>query len=193
MSILASIWNGILGIWISIGLRLFPPVIHPMLVHFPIVLLYGSLFTTVLGFFWKYDRFFDRASFWLLVLGFLAGVVAAATGVLSEQFTKWTPTTSALLSKHQAYAVLTGVFVLLALASRVAARYSRSQSKGSLSWSLADTGRGRQTGLSMFFLVAAVVMVTMTASVGGTMVYQYGVGVHGAGYHTPALLAKHHG
>ncbi len=132
MSILASIWNGILGIWISIGLRLFPPVIHPMLVHFPIVLLYGSLFTTVLGFFWKYDRFFDRASFWLLVLGFLAGVVAAATGVLSEQFTKWTPTTSALLSKHQAYAVLTGVFVLLALASRVAARYSRSQSKGSL-------------------------------------------------------------
>lgn len=183
-----AIWNGILSLWIHIGLHLFPPVIHPMLVHFPIVLLYGSLFTTVLGWIWNRDRFFDRASFWLLVLGLLAGIVAAATGVLSEQYVKWTPVTSALLSTHQAYAVLTGLFVLLALVSRLVARYPRVERS---SWSLAGTSRGRQTILSVVFLVAAVVMVTMTASIGGTMVYQYGVGVHGLLFHTPALLAHH--
>ncbi|WP_243239874.1 DUF2231 domain-containing protein [Sulfobacillus harzensis] len=182
-----AIWNAILGLWIRIGLHLFPPVIHPMLVHFPIVLLYGSLFTSVLGlFFPRGDRFFSRASFWLLALGLIAGIVAAAAGVISEQYVKWTPVTSTLLSTHQAYAVLTGLFVILALISRLLARFSRG-SYGR-AWSFANTGRGRETIFSWVFVVASVVMVTMTASIGGTMVYQYGVGVHGLLFHTPALL-----
>lgn len=184
-----AIWNGFLQLWIHIGLHLFPPVIHPMMVHFPIVLLYGSLFTSVLGLIWKRDRFFDRASFWLLGLGLIAGVVTAATGVLSEQYVKWTPVTSTLLSTHQAYAVLTGLFVMLALASRLVARYPRNASL-THNWSLAQSGRGRQTLFSWVFLVAAVILVTMTASIGGTMVYHYGVGVHGLLFHTPSLL--HH-
>lgn len=187
-----ALWQGILGLWIKIGTHLFPPIIHPMMVHFPIVLLWGSLFTTVLGFFWRApDRFFDRSSFWLLVLGLIAGIWTAATGVISEQFVKWTPTTSALLSTHQTYAVLTGLFTILALVSRLLARYPRARDTQGRAWSLNSSGRGRQTILSFVFLVAAVVMVTMTASVGGTMVYQYGVGIHGVTFHQPANLTHH--
>nr|WP_243239389.1 DUF2231 domain-containing protein [Sulfobacillus harzensis] len=179
-----------LGLWIRIGLHLFPPVIHPMLVHFPIVLLYGSLLTTLLSFVWRdRERFFDRASFWLLVLGLIAGVVAAAAGVISEQYVHWTPTTNQLLSRHQGYAVLTGVFTIVALAVRLWARYPRVSRDGG--WSFAGTGHGRPTLLSLVFLVAAVGMITLTASLGGTMVYQYGVGVHGLLYHTPSPLSAH--
>ena len=158
-----------------------------MLVHFPIVLLYGSLLASLFGLFWR-DRFFDRASFWLLVLGLMAGVAAAAAGVISEQYVPWTPATSALLGQHQADAVLTGFFTILALVARLWARYP-----GTLNtrWSVARTGRGRPTILSLIFLVGAVVMVTLTASVGGTMVYQYGVGVHGVLYRTPPGVSHH--
>lgn len=179
-----ALYGGLMHLWISIGTRIFPPVIHPMLVHFPIVLLYGSIFTGLLGLVWRMpDRFFDRASFWLLALALVAGIVAAATGVLSEQFVKWTPTTSALLSTHQMYAVLTGLFTILAIASRLLGRYPRT-GDSARAWSFWRSGRGRQTVLSFIFNVAAVVMVTMTASIGGTMVYQYGVGVHGVSFHS---------
>lgn len=176
-------WSSLLQLWIRIGTHIFPPVIHPMLVHFPIVLLYGSVLTGLLGLVWQApDRFLDRSSFWLLVLGFIAGVAAAATGVLAEQWVSWTPTTIALLTTHQVYAVLTGVFTLLAILSRLLARYPKSH-QGPSGWSLGRSGRGRQTILSTVFTIAAVAMITLTASIGGTMVYQYGVGVHGLTFH----------
>ncbi len=185
-----ALWGAILHLWISIGTRIFPPVIHPMMVHFPIALLYGSLLTSLLGLAWRVpDRFFDRASFWLLALALIAGTVTAATGVLSEQFVKWKPITIALLSTHQAYAVITGLFTILAIVSRLLGKYPR-RADTHRAWSLGRSGRGRQTALSFVFTTAAVVMVTMTASLGGTMVYQYGVGIHGVsfrafGHHTP--------
>ncbi|MCY0863605.1 MAG: DUF2231 domain-containing protein [Sulfobacillus sp.] len=176
MGFLFHLWGAVLGLWIQIGTRIFPPTIHPMVVHFPIVLLYLSLLTAILSWLWPTpDRFFDRASFWLLVLGLLAGIVAAAMGVVSEHFVRWTATTDALLSAHQRDAVLTGFFGLASLALRLLARYPRASGQG---WSLAHTQRGRQTLLSFVFLIGAVALVTLTASIGGTMVYQYGVGVH---------------
>lgn len=185
-----SLYQGLLSLWIRIGIHLFPPVIHPMMVHFPIALLYTSLATTVLGFFWPLpDHFFERVSFWLLVAGFLAGVLTAAMGVISEQFVHWNPTTTALLSSHQRDAVLTGVFCLIALVLRLAARYPRAEARRG--WSLAQTGRGKSTVLAGIFLAAAVAMITITASIGGTMVYQYGVGVHGIGFREPAALKTH--
>lgn len=187
---MASLWGSILGLWIRIGTRIFPPVIHPMMVHFPIVLLWGSLLTSVLALMWRtHDRFLDRASFWLAVLGLIAGTVTAATGVLSEQFVKWNSTTSALLQTHQTYAILTGMFTGLLVLSRLAARYPRTQFDRQ--WSLFGTGRGRSTLLSLIFGLGAVVMVTMTASIGGTMVYQYGTGVHGVAFHTPHFGPHH--
>lgn len=193
MGAIISLWGSFLRMWIGFGTRIFPPVIHPMLVHFPIVLLWGSLLTSLLGLVWRTpDRFLDRSSFYLLVLGLVAGIVTAATGVLSEQFVNWTPATRALLTTHQTYAVLTGVFTMLAIASRLLGRYPR-QAQGRHAWQLGRSGRGRQTVLSLVFSVAAVVMVTMTASVGGTMVYQYGVGVHGLLFHpfTPITSGPH--
>lgn len=187
MSVAIGLWQAVLGLWIRIGTHLFPPTIHPMLVHFPIVLLYLSLLAEILGLLLRpADRFFDRASFWLAALGLVAGVVAAAAGVISEQFVRWTPTTVRLLSAHQRDAVLTGFFLILALAARIATKYPRDRRAASNAWTLLGSGRGRSTVVSLVLLAGAVALITTTAAIGGTMVYHYGVGVKGLAFRNPA-------
>ncbi|MGC8489590.1 MAG: DUF2231 domain-containing protein [Clostridia bacterium] len=188
MGIILGIWSGLLGLWIHIGEAILPPTVHPMLVHFPIACLYGALAVDVVGrLSLSRDRYFDRVSFWLIVVGLLGGIAAAAAGVISEQYVHWTPTTAALLSGHQRDAILTGLLVIMALAARLIARYpgyGRSY-RTSSGWSFAGTGRGRASPLSLVLLVGAVLMITITASVGGTMVYRYGVGIHGVSFQPP--------
>lgn len=192
MGIILGIWSWLLTTWIHIGEGVLPPTIHPMLVHFPIALLYLCLFVELVGrIVQPPDRFYDRLSFWLLILGFLAGVAAAAGGVISEQYVRWTTATTALLAAHQRDAVLTGLLVLMAIGARLLGRYGGSRwptGRASSGWSAWGTGRGRPTGLSLVLLVAAVAMITVTGSLGGSMVYHYGVGIRGLTFHRP-----HHG
>ncbi|MDX2241964.1 MAG: DUF2231 domain-containing protein [Leptolyngbyaceae cyanobacterium bins.302] len=55
--------------------------LHPLIVTFPIAFLTGA-FGTDLGYWLTQDPFWARASLWLLGAGFIAGLVAAATGML---------------------------------------------------------------------------------------------------------------
>ena len=167
-------------LWIRFGTHTFPATIHPMIVHFPIVLLYLTLLIDLLAYGAKItrspDRFFDRASFWTLTLSLFAIVAAAAAGILSEQFVKFTPATAAMLSAHQRDATLTGVFALAAWIVRWLAKFP-APARGPRDWSLFGTGRGRITWLSTALVLAAVVMISITASLGGSMVYNHGVGI----------------
>lgn len=179
VSFLQGLWNGLLSGWIAIGTHLFPHTIHPMLVHFPIALLYLALLVEIIRFVTKSrgDRFFDRASFWILTLSLFALVATALAGILAEQYVRFTPTTSALLSAHQRDAVLTGVFALAAWVVRVIKKYPMREVKGrEQGWSLFKTGRGKSSLLSTLLLLGAVIMVSITGSLGGSMVYHYGVG-----------------
>lgn len=185
MGFIIGIWSAILKVWIRIGLAIFPSTIHPMVVHFVIAIFYVALFADMVARFVRQpDHFWDQSSFWLLVLAFIAGIVTAATGVIAEQYVKWTPITLRLLNLHQTYAVLSGVLAAATLVARLIARYPRASSRRG--WSLAGTGRGRSTGLSLLLLIATVIMVSMTGSVGGTMVFQYGVGVHHVTFRSPS-------
>ena len=55
--------------------------LHPLIVTFPIAFLTGA-FATDLGYWLTQDPFWARASIWLLGSGFIAGLVAAATGMM---------------------------------------------------------------------------------------------------------------
>jgi uncharacterized membrane protein len=55
--------------------------IHPLLVTMPIGLLITA-FATDVGYWLTSDPFWARASIWLLGSGFIAGIVAAATGMM---------------------------------------------------------------------------------------------------------------
>ncbi|CAB1127878.1 conserved membrane protein of unknown function [Candidatus Hydrogenisulfobacillus filiaventi] len=192
MGVLRALWVGLLGAWVRVGTRLFPPTIHPMVVHFPIALLWVTLLIDLLA--WvggSRDRFLDRAGFWMLSLSLLAIVGAGAAGVLSEQYVRWTPATRAILSAHQRDAALTGVFALGAWLVRWAARYPAPARGERAGWSLAGSGRGRRTWLSTLLVLGATIMVSITGTLGGSMVYGHGVGIptrvlaHAPGTRTP--------
>lgn len=55
--------------------------LHPLIVTFPIAFLTGA-FATDLGYWLTSDPFWARASLWLIGAGFIAGLVAALTGML---------------------------------------------------------------------------------------------------------------
>jgi uncharacterized membrane protein len=55
--------------------------LHPLIVTFPIAFLTGALATDV-GYWLTDDLFWARASLWLIGSGFIAGLVAAATGMM---------------------------------------------------------------------------------------------------------------
>ncbi len=163
--------------WLRIGTAIFPPTIHPMVVHFPIALLYLTLLIEIIGYLVpRHDRFYDRAGFWALTLSLFAIVGAAAAGMISEQFVKWTPATTPILYAHQRDAVLTGVFALGAWIVRWFVRFPKTSRQESL-WSIFGTGRGRQSLLDTVLVIAAVIMVSITGTLGGSMVYNHGVGI----------------
>lgn len=187
-----GIYSALMGAWIRFGTSVFPRTIHPMVLHFPIVLLYVAVLVEVMRYLMgkAHDSFFQRAGFWVLTLSLFAIVGAAATGVLSEQYVRFTPQTQALLSAHQRDAVLTGVFAMAAWLVRVFTRFHKERAG---SWSLFKTGRGRATIVSSILVVAAMVMVSITGSLGGTMVYKYGVGTPSTLKSTVATSASSQG
>jgi uncharacterized membrane protein len=55
--------------------------LHPLIVTFPIAFLTGTL-ATDLAYWYTGDFFWARASFWLIIGGFVTGLLAAVTGLL---------------------------------------------------------------------------------------------------------------
>ncbi len=170
--------------------RLLPPTIHPMVVHFPIALAYLTLAAELT--LWvappESRRFLGRSAWWLLSAECVAIIAAMVAGVVSEQSVHWTPQTTALLSAHQHYAILTGLCAGAAWLGRVFSRFPRSQRN--TEWSILGTGRGRPNVWTTLFVAGAAIFITITGSLGGNMVYNHGVGVHAAS--VPAVSTSAH-
>ena len=168
---------------VQLGVRVLPPTIHPMVVHVPIALLYGTAGAEALALVTRSgdrDRFWDRAAFWLLTLSGAALVAAGAAGVISEYSVRLTHTTARLLAAHQRDATLTGLFALLASGSSSGPGFPRVRvgtRGGGIPWSVLGSGRGRVTGVVLACGIAAAVMVSITGTLGGSMVYQHCLGV----------------
>jgi len=158
---------------------LLPATIHPMVLHFPIVLLYLSVGLEVLALALPPgDGFMHRAAFWTVTLACVAIIVTMSAGLVSEQSVHWTAQTSAILSRHQRFAIFTGLTAGAAWLAHVGNRFPRGKR-----WGL--WGRGRASLVSALFVVASATFVTLTAHLGGEMVYHYGAGVVGVTRITP--------
>ncbi len=165
---------------VRLGAAALPPTIHPMVVHFPIALLYlaaGAQGMALVTRSAQHDRFWDRAALWLLTLAGAAIAVAAAAGVISAESVHLTPDTRALLDAHQRDAVLTGLLALASWVLQVSARFPAAGRSWPDTWSLLGTGRGRVTGAACIAGVAAAVMVSITGTLGGSMVYRHCLGI----------------
>lgn len=141
---------------------LFPPTIHPMVVHFTIAILYLAVLTEVIAFV-RNDRFYERAGFILLGLGVLATVAAGVAGAISEHFDIMTPQVVAMLATHRTAGELTGVLFLIVWTTRLITRYNWPDKR--IPW------------YTLLMSLAGLALLTYVGSLGGSLVYNHGLGV----------------
>lgn len=140
---------------------MFSHPLHPVVVHFPIALLFTSVLFDIIGTLWKRDSFREGA-LWLLILGLLGGVVAAVTGDWAEHAAEKAGIAESLIEFHETMAFITmGIFVALLL------------------WRLILRNHFSRNTAIAYFLAAMIGLGTLSATgyLGGDLVYEYGAGM----------------
>lgn len=141
--------------------HLFPRTIHPMVIHFTIAIVYLSSLAGLAGLIFRKDSFYSRTFVWLLFLGVIAALAAGVAGVISEYYVSVSPVVSPILGTHKQDGELTGVAELIAFGLQFLA-YRRKKT----------------VYIPAFiFAVIATILVSVTGSLGGSMVYDHGLGV----------------
>lgn len=143
--------------------HLFPATIHPMVVHFTIAVNYLTALAGFVGLFRRNDKMFSRSFFYLLILSILATIAAGVAGVISESYISHVPSAvQQIFPAHRRDGELTGVFLVLSFLAQV------------------FLGRVTQKVSVIAFLLCLVstVLVSIAGHLGGTMVYNFGFGVH---------------
>lgn len=145
--------------------HLFPSTIHPMVVHFTIAIIYLAGCAGIVSLFYKKGGFYVKLFLLMLSLSFLATIAAGAAGIISESYIHQFPNgVHHTFEDHKRDAILTGIFVSIALVVQIWKSYFTSK-KMSPSW------------IAVIAAVVAVVFVSMTGHLGGFMVYHFGFGV----------------
>lgn len=135
--------------------------LHPVFVHFPLVLLPLSFVFLLLGRLKKWDNF-ELMGLWLLWLGTLGALAAAGTGLLAEEQVSVPAAADAVIELHETLGKLSaGLALVLSVLSLVGRRW-------------------KVPGLSTALLVGLLLlsgMLAVGADRGGLLVYHYGVSV----------------
>ena len=135
--------------------------IHPMLVHFPIALLFASVFFDLISFQTGREEF-KKGGFWLLVLGWIAGLAATLSGTLSEDVVEKAGVPKGAIERHEFFAMATMALFAGLMLVRVWVRNR---------WSFRDR---------LFYMGMALIGLSLLATagfLGGDLVYRYGAGV----------------
>jgi len=140
---------------------MFEHPVHPIVVHFPIALFFTGVLFESLGFLKRRDEF-RRFGHWLLLLGMIAGIVAAGFGWWGEDAVKAAGVPEEAIDRHESFAVASLIAFGLLLIFR---RWARGR------WS------GRETAVYLAMAVAGLLLLATTGYFGGGLVYRYGAGV----------------
>ncbi|MEE8199613.1 MAG: DUF2231 domain-containing protein [Candidatus Acidoferrales bacterium] len=135
--------------------------IHPLFVAFPFALLQAALLFQLL-FVWKRREDFHRTAVWLLWLGTLGAMAAAATGWWAEKTVEHAEAAHELLELHETLMLsTTGLAILLSFAALLL--YGRMS--------------GRDHLLFLGGLVVLSGLLLVGADRGGQLVFEHGVAV----------------
>ena len=137
--------------------------LHPMVVHFPIALILAGFLAEVILLFFKKATWLSATGFYLMVLGTLGAIVSFGSG---ELFTMH-PSEGEIVGifeQHETGAWITLVSMVIATLFRtwlvLAKRY-----EGTMKW------------ISLFIYFIGFAAVSITGFLGGTMVYNFMVGL----------------
>ncbi len=150
-------------------LKAFPgihalPNIHPLVVHFPIALFTTFFLLEVIAMISRSERLYHAAS-WALYIGIIFAVTAILLGMQAARSVPHGGIIHSIIDQHQSYATTaTGIAATLALWRAVAGE--RLINLAPARW------------LHLFLAVILVLLIFLTADLGGLMVFKFGVGVH---------------
>ena len=135
--------------------------LHPLTVHFPIALLFTSVFFDLLGIVTE-NKNFKQTGWWLLLLGLIGGIVSASFGMWTEEQVEAMGVPEEAVDRHEMFAIIT----LLVFAALAVLRW-RTRS----SWST------RERTLYLCVAMGGLLLLGVTGFYGGELVYRYGAGV----------------
>jgi len=136
---------------------------HPMIVHFPIALITIGFIADVSSLFFRSEKCLSNTGFYLMVAGALAAIAAWSTGQL---FTN-EPGTGEIVKvfeKHETSALITMLIIVLGASLRIYLVLGKKE-ESRLKW------------LVFVLYLFAFCAVTYTGFMGGTMVYNYMMGL----------------
>jgi uncharacterized membrane protein len=136
-------------------------LVHPATVHFTIAFLLAGSVAEAFGIFAGRERV-ERWGGACVLLGTACVVLSVVTGFLAENSIAHPAGASADIERHERLGMITLALYLVALF-----------------WKGWDRGRVRESARPMYavFVLAAAVLVCVTAWVGGELVYVHGAGV----------------
>lgn len=137
--------------------------LHPIIVHFPIALITVGFVAEVASLFFKSEKCLSRTGFYLMILGSLAAIAAYVSGHL---FTE-EPTQGEILKvfvNHKTGALITMILIIIGTIFRI--------------WLMAVKKDETPLKWIVFgFYLLAFSAVTFTGFMGGTMVYNFMIGL----------------
>jgi Predicted membrane protein (DUF2231). len=134
-----------------------------MIVHFPIALITVGFIAEVVSLFFKREKCLSRTGFYLMILGSLAAIAGWASGHL---FTE-APTQGEILkvfSSHETGALITMILILAGTVFRIWLVVKKKE-ETQLKW------------IAFGFYLLGFAAVTFTGYMGGTMVYNFMIGL----------------
>lgn len=141
--------------------------LHPMLVHFPIALITIGFFADVLSlFFNKKEPCLSKVGFYLMIVGTLGAVAAFLSGEFLTH--EYKGVLGELKERHELFCKITMYVMIAASLIRIYLVWKK-KSNGGLKWLV----------FGLFFV--ATVSVGYSGLLGGTMVYNYMIGLPDTG------------
>lgn len=132
--------------------------IHPMVVHFPIALIFAGFLAEVIFLFFRKEPILKEFHFWLVMIGSLSAFAAYFSGAF---LTGTVPPEATLIhNRHELFAELT-VFAALVNAALMVYLKLEKKEETTLKW------------LSFALNTLTVVLLFLTAHFGGVLVYDY--------------------
>jgi uncharacterized membrane protein len=134
--------------------------VHPMIVHFPIVLIIIGFMIEFLSHLFTKETWLRKASLYFMILASISSIAAVVSGGLIVDDSRFQGALNQIKEQHQLFGNITMILIIATCLFRLYLVFDEREDSW-LKW------------IVTFIYLLAVVAVCLTGLYGGTMVYRY--------------------